>query len=356
MSEAFDRRKGIMIVAGIGIVILLILYPRGLFTRGRVEPGETPRPTGRAVQDTETLDLALSDLPMVVQFVGTVRSRDQVDVSARILARIRDIKVRSGDAVKAGDLLAQLDDKDLAAGVQQSREGVQAAKATLSLAEKERARAQELFDQKVIPQQKLDQAITAERQAQAVLASAEQQQRQVEATLSYARIVSAMDGIVAERLADPGDLASPGRILFRLFDPTRLLLEVPVRESLAAEVKIGRKVPFAVPAIGKTFEGEIREVVPAVDPGSRTFLVKVCIGTAPDLKPGMFGTLALEVGQERAIVVPAAAIQRIGQLEYATIAVSGQPRRLLVRSGPAGAGKARVLSGLEVGMRLVLNP
>ena len=105
--------------------------------------------------------------------------------------------------------------------------------------------------------------------------------------------------MVAERLADPGDIASPGNKLLRLFDPTRLMLDVPVREGLVTRIKLGERVYFHVDALGTNLTGEVREVVPSVDHGSRTFLVKICIGEAPALMPGMFGVLQLPIGTRR---------------------------------------------------------
>jgi multidrug efflux pump subunit AcrA (membrane-fusion protein) len=159
-----------------------------------------------------------------------------------------------------------------------------------------------------------------------------------------------MDGIVAERLADPGDLASPGSIILRLFDPTRLMLEVPVREGLVSRIKLGERVPFEVEALGTSLYGEVKEVVPDVDPGSRTFMVKICIGEAPGLMPGMFGVLELPMGTRSAIVLPDSLITRVGQLEYVQAQLDGRAAKLLVRTIPAGSNQCEVVSGLEPGM------
>jgi len=267
-----------------------------------------------------------------------------------------EINVRSGDRVKKGDPLVRLDDAELAAAVAQTTEHVLQARAALELASTELARTRILLAGGNATQQSFDAADTAFRQAQAAAQAATETKRQAEAVLAYATMTSPMDGVVAERLADPGDLASPGNILLRLFDPTRLMLEVPIRENLAARIKIGDRAPFRVEALGTSFTGDVREIVPAVDPGSRTFMVRICIGEAPALVPGMSGVLELPLGTRPALTVPATAVTRVGQLEYVTALCEGQARQVLVRSVPAGADRREIVSGLAAGMAVRTAP
>ena len=98
----------------------------------------------------------------------------------------------------------------------------------------------------------------------------------------------------------------------------------------------------------------MREVVPSVDPGSRTFLVKICIGETPALMPGMFGVLLLPTGTRRALILPASYVQRVGQLEYVRTLLDGQPRRVLVRTFPAADGQIEIVSGLDAGMSVLV--
>ncbi len=346
-------RLTLLKIVGTAALIVLILYQAGFFARGQIPPGETPLPSAPPAGSVITVQS--EETPISYRAVGIIRSRDEIDIAARILARVLEVKVRSGDAVKKGDILVQLDDRDLKAGIQQAREAVAVAQAALDLADKERKRAEELAAQGVITRQKLDQAVTGQRQAQAGLAAAEQALRQIETNLAYTRIESPLAGIVAERLVDPGDLASPGRILLRLFDPTRLMIEVGIRESLASAVQMGAKVPVEVPAVGGNFEAEVREIVPAIDPASRTFLIKACLGEMSNLRPGMTAILRLTLAREPAIFLPERAVQRAGQLAYATLLQSGRPRRVLLRAAPAEKGKVRIFSGLMAGDQVVVE-
>ncbi|MCX7846553.1 MAG: efflux RND transporter periplasmic adaptor subunit [bacterium] len=368
-------KKWVLPVIGSGILIILVMWQMGLFYFGKIKPGRTPAqpdsPQGRFVPVEQV------DLPETYRAAGTVTSRTHIDISPRIVARILEITVRAGDRVTNGTLLLRLDDADLRAAAQEAAERVKAARAALSAAEEKVRQAQAAYDlasveaqrmrqllgSGAISQQALDTAESRERQTRALLAQAEQGRlaaladvhaaeqaaRQAQALLSYATIFSPSDAVVAERLADPGDLASPGKVLLRLFDPSRLMLEVPIRESLVQRLKIGDHVPFHVAALGKTFLGDIREIVPAVDPGSRTFKVKICIGEAPGLVPGMFGTLELPLGTRRVLLITETAVSRAGQLEFVIQKCNGTVQRTLVRTIPAGNGKREVVSGLTAG-------
>jgi len=343
--------KWIEILVAIGLIVVVMFWQTGAFAGGKIKPGRTPLPG--AAGGAATLTMQSVEIPVVYKAVGTVRSRTEIDLSPRIVARIQEIKVRSGDRVAKGDVLVKLDDAELTSGLRQVAEHVRQARAALDLATTEQERARKLLATGSISQQAFDLADSSARQARAAYEAATEAQKSAEAVLGYATLVSPIDGVIAERLADPGDIASPGNILMRVFDPTRLMLDVPVREGLVARIKIGEKVPFRVDALNTNLTGEVREVVPSVDPGSRTFLVKICIVETPALMPGMFGVLQLPIGTRQALVVPASVVTRIGQLEYVRTLMDGQPRQVLVRTIPTTAGKVEIVSGLESGMAVL---
>jgi len=345
------KAKWIEILVAVGLVAIVMLWQTGAFAGGKITPGRTPLPG--AAGGAKAIPVTPMELPVVYKAVGTVRSRTEIDLSPRIVARIQEIKVRSGDRVAKGEVLVKLDDAELSSGVRQVAERVRQTRAALDLATTEFERARKLLATGSISQQAFDLADSSARQARAASEASIEAQKQAEAILGYATLVSPMDGVVAERLSDPGDIASPGNILLRVFDPTRLMLDVPVRESLVTRIKIGEKVPFHVDALNTNLTGEVREVVPSVDPGSRTFLVKICIGETPALMPGMFGVLQLPTGTRRALTLPENYVQRVGQLEYVRALLDRQPRQVLVRTVPAADGTVEIVSGLEAGMTVL---
>ena len=193
----------------------------------------------------------------------------------------------------------------------------------------------------------------------ALVAQAADAVREAEVFLEEAKVLAPFDGVVAEKLAEPGDLATPGRPILLLQDPRRLRLEVQVPESCAKDARLGMDVRVRIDALSKEVEGKIDEVLPAADPRSRTFLVKASLPDAPDLRPGMFGRLLQDCGKKTMLLVPRAAVTAVGQIE--TVRVRGDdgvfgPRH--VRTGKTIGDRLEVLSGLAEGdvVRLAGGP
>ena len=347
--------KIIVIIAAALIIIAVILYQTGTFRSGMIAPGEQPV-AHKTVSKNKLFKLKLSDIPIIYESVGTVRSRDEIELAPRITARIIEINKRSGDSVKAGEILVQLDNSDLKAAENQIIENMKSLEAALQLAKKDYIRQRKLLQQNVIPRKTFEQAEQVLKSAIAAKKAAQQSLQQAAANLSYATIRSPMNGIVSDRVDDPGDIASPGNIIMKIFDPSRLMLYVPLRESLVKSARIGDVIKFNVGALKQTFKGVVKEIVPSVDPGSRTFLVKMDItGDVKGLMPGMFGIVEMKLGTEKAYIVPASAITQIGQLEYLTVMKDGKPSRILVRTvdGPR-PGTLRIISGIDSDAEVVL--
>jgi biotin carboxyl carrier protein len=148
-------------------------------------------------------------------------------VASRILARIEEVRVRAGDPVVVGDVLAVLDSRDLQSRVAQAAEALEASRARLDLAQSEKARYEQLFERGVTTRQRLDQAFADLKTAQADVDRLEQSRREAETGLSYTEIRAPVSGLVVDRLAEPGDTASPGSALLRIYDPSALRVEVP---------------------------------------------------------------------------------------------------------------------------------
>jgi multidrug efflux pump subunit AcrA (membrane-fusion protein) len=134
------------------------------------------------------------------------------------------------------------------------------------------------------------------------------------------------------------------------------MLEVPVRESLVSEITIDSVVKYQVPALKKEYEGTVREIVPAVDPKTRTFLVKICIDKSPGLMPGMFGRLSVPLKTDRTrILIPESAILRAGQLESVIEIEDGHEIKRQIRTIPVAPAMREVVSGLKDGQTIAKN-
>jgi membrane fusion protein (multidrug efflux system) len=293
---------------------------------------------------------------------GTVLSARHATVSSKILARIDSIPVRAGDHVAEGDIVVGLDNRDLEARLQAARENVAGAEAAEELARSEVRRISELHRSKVAAQQQVDRMTAALRVAEAKLEGSRQKLADARVALSYSEIRSPVSGRVIDRLAEPGDTAAPGAPLLRIYDPGSMRLEAPVRERLATRLAPGEPLAVSIEAIDLDLTGTIDEIVPAAEPGARTFLVKIRLPEDPRLFSGMFGRVRIPAGQGNRLMLPVQAVERIGQLEFVdVISEDGALRRRLITtqavdSDTEGGESSRVevSSGLAAGENVAL--
>lgn len=312
----------------------------------------TPVPAG-----AEVLEIRATEEPIIERASGTVRAKNETVVSSRITAAIAAIHVRAGDRVEAGDVLVELDARDLQARLAQQNEAVRAARARLAEARPSFERTEALFERNLVSKADYDRALAVLRAAEAELARAEQAAAEARTALSYSTIHAPFAGRVIERFADPGDTAVPAQPLVRLYDPRLLRLEAYVRESLAGRIELGMQLEARIDALGRDLSVRIDEVVPSAEPGSRAVLVKAVLPPDAAIYPGMFGRLLIPHGARRALYIPPAAIRRIGELEMVSLVTPQGVLRRMIRTGESRReGLIEVRSGLDEGERILATP
>jgi RND family efflux transporter MFP subunit len=318
----------------------------------RVAPGEAALPAADAVSGGRVAVVVERIEPSFTWAAGEVASARHTAVSARVVARIEEVRVRAGSAVVEGDVLVVLDARDLAARAGEAEEALRSGRAQLELARTEYARASSLLEQGVGTRQRVDQTRAVRDAADARVQGLQQALEEARTALSFAQIRAPAGGRVIDRFAEPGDTAMPGRPLLRIYDPTLLRVEVPVRESLAVHLNVGQGLRVEIPALDKNVEGNIDEIVPFAERGARTLLVKVGLEHATErLFAGMFARVGIPAGERRRLLVPEAAVERVGQLEFVHVARDGEAleRRMVTTGETVGAGEIEVLSGLAAG-------
>lgn len=339
---------------GLGALLLIVLYSAGVLTTGKVSPGrETAPAVGPA--PARSGQASLVQLPENYEAVGTVRPLSEITVEAQVPARVQKILVRAGQAVAPGDLLVSLDDAQYRARHEQARQGLNAALAALERAKAEYQRVQRFAASEAATRQSLEQAKAAFLAAEAGVGAARKQVEEAEITLGYTQVRASRAGQVVRRMAEPGDLALPGRPLLMIQTGGQWRLEALVREGLVDLITPGRDLRVAVPSLNGEIKGRVEEIVPTADPQTRSFLVKVGLEDAPGLRAGMFGRLLVPVGQRPAVLVPREAVERIGQLETVRLRTAQGWRRVYVTTGQVSGSQVEVLSGLKGGEEIALG-
>ena len=226
------------------------------------------------------------------------------------------------------------------------------------------ARYQILFAKKAVSSHEIDEVQARAKmpsahneQAQAGLGQARAAEAQARAMLSLTRIRAPFDGAVTAKNVDPGALASPGVPLLNIEDAQRFRVEASVDEHNIRAVKVGTSARVILDAFGGEMQGKVAQVVPAADPASRSFVVKVDLPGDARLRSGVFARVQFSNGRRDAVLLPRTAVLDRGQLQ-AVYAVSPQNVASLrfVTVGKASGDQVEVLSGIESGERIVVQP
>ena len=337
MNEALKSRlrKAGKPVAGVAALAAIMAYASG-GCGARIPPGVAAHETGRPLPEgaaTHTVRVEMREPRLEV--VGTVASEERIVLSARIPAHVARVHVSAGAAVSAGQPIVDLDDREIA-------EQLVAAEAAVKQAETEFRRQEQLLAAQVTTEQA---HTAAEAQYQAARAQADR----VRVMMSYARVVSPIDGVVAERRVEAGDLAHPGTVLAAVYDPGRMRLEAAVPLRFMDRVRPGQAVEVQLDRPAGLRAGTVTEILGEVDPVSRTQAVRVRLERPDGAIPGTFGRLWLSGEARPEIRVPVTSVYRVGQLEFVQAVRDGRVTRRLVRTGPRSGDTVEVLSGLSDG-------
>lgn len=340
------QQKVLLSVAALIALLLLVAVMAGFFTR-KIAPGLE---AAAVIDVSQAVAVVAEQAPFSESVPASIEAKETTVISSRLLARISSIAVRAGDFVEQGQLLIQLEKNDLLARAQQSREQILSVEARLTEARKNLQRAEELHKRGLIAIADRDAARANAAALEADLGSAQQDLQAAEAAVSFAEIRSPIAGRIVDRFAEPGDTASPGQKLLSLYNPFSLRVEAWVREELALSLQPGQELPVEIPTMGKTLVAQIEEIVPAADPGSRSFLVRAILPADQKLLPGMYARLQVNAGNRRRLLIPADRVASVGQLDVVWVANKGSTERRFVRLGATrDDGTVEVISGLAAG-------
>lgn len=326
---------------------------------------EAPQISG--IELTEVKPATIDD---IYEVSGTIRARTITTLSSRIMGEVTGIYAIEGDRVKQGQLLLTIDDRDYRERLAQAEEAYQEALKALESARQNKKladityeRYKKLYDEKALTQQELDQIETQKEVAGLELQRMEAMVRRVKASLEearllygYTRVVSPINGIITEKKVETGNMVMPGTPLFTVEDSENYRLEVYLDERFSGKIRKGMKVPVYIEARAEALEGRIAEIVPAVDPLTRSFLVKIDLNSKKDLRTGLYGRARFLTGKKTGILIPESSIVKRGQLigTY-VVANNGVIFYRIVRTGTTypEKGMVEVLSGLNPGERIV---
>lgn len=383
--RAVLRRSGKSKKVGIPIILIAgaVLLVTGCGEKGKHAPASAER---APVNGVEVVEAGSGPRERFAEAVGTVRARNIAAVAPQVMGRITSLPVAEGARVGKGALLATIDDTQIRAqlaaaeamvdeaeaGREEVLRAIAQAEADKALAEKTYDRYRKLHEEKVVTQQEFDEAevrktvavkdyeraLDRRTQVTAKIAQAKAQADAARVMLSYTRMTAPFSGIVTERRTEAGSMAVPGSPILVLEDTGRYRIEASVPETYLGSLKVGSRVRVVLDtAPGREIPATITEVVPLVDPASRTFVAKADLPGGSGVRTGMFGRILFPTGKETVLTVPRRAISHVGGFDgLYTVGADNVVRLVMVQTGRSFGEDVEILSGIDPGTRVAVSP
>jgi RND family efflux transporter MFP subunit len=285
---------------------------------------------------------------------GSVAAWQEASVSAETGGlRLASLHAQVGDRVKRGQLLAQMAVQTLQADLAQARAGLLQAQAEREQATANATRARELQPTGVLSTQQVQQALTAERVAEARVQAQQALLDTQQLRLNQAQVRAPVDGIVIARSATLGAVPMAGQELFRLIRDGRLEWRAEVASADAGRIKPGHKATLQLPG-GASASGRVRQVAPTVDATTRNAVVFVDLEPGTALKAGMFASGELLLGERQGLSVPqSAVVLRDGFAWVFRVGSDGRVQSVKVKPGARLGDRIEILEGLDAAASIV---
>lgn len=347
MGVRITRRRlvGALVVVAVAAAGGFVAMKQGLRTPAAVAKGPGAPPVA--------LEFGAGDLAYVTQtpmarwlpVSGTLTPVNQATVKAKVSGEVRQVLVREGESVRAGQLLGRIDTADLEAKLIERQGALESARAQMALAEKTRANNLKLLNEKFISQNAFDSSQSGFDVAKGNVKSIEAQVKIAENALRDAAVVAPISGVVGKRHAQPGEKVAFDAPIVTVVDLSDLELQALVPAIDIPGVAIGMPVELSVDGfVDRKFTGRIGRINPSTEPGTRAILIYVGIRNADAaLRSGMFanGRIALAASEPIAALPQAAVRTEAGQ-SYVWVIDNGKLSRRVVTLGRRDEGSGYV--------------
>lgn len=306
-----------------------------------------------------TTQVEMKEVSLTYPAEAVIEAVRQATVAAQVQGRVLDVRVDAGDKVKSGQLLMRIDERETAQAAAGAQAQESAAAANLANARASLVRTQNLFEKKFVSQSALDQANAAYKAALGQYDAAKAGYGQASTVKSFTAITSPISGVVAQRFAEQGEMAQPGKPLLSVFEPGGMRAVANIPQYKVGDVRRFQKARVEFPESGKWFDAAKVEVLPTADSQTHSVRTRVTLaGDTAGILPGMFARAHFVIGQAKKLVLPQKAVLRRG--EVTAVYVADAQGRIALRQLRLGEnladGLVEVLAGVSAGERVVLDP
>lgn len=285
-------------------------------------------------------------------YSGEVRGRYETQLAFQVSGKLIKRSVELGSVVKPGDVLMEIDAKDIAQTVNISSAQVASARSQLGLAETNLERYRKLYEQGAASRMQLDQYQNAYEVALAAVQQSSAQYTQGANQLSYSTLVADSAGVISSITAETGQVVSAGQPILTLVKEGEREIEINVPENRIDEMRNAQQVRisfWALPDV--TAEGRVREISPVADKVAKTYKVRISIINPPQgVNLGMTANVTVATAADRqSVYIPLSAVYQAGDTPNVWVINDGVVSLRPIKTGAFGDGKIQILAGLQDG-------
>lgn len=343
------------------VLLLALLAGRGLVAR-KAEQARAAMPRPAPVLElapTDVVPVREQELVRTLSVSGGLKAVNTAVVKAKVAAEVREILVREGDAVKAGQVLGRLDNTEYAARLRQAREQATSAQAQLEIAERTLENNRALVNQGFISKNALDTSVSNASAARATLLAAQANADIARKAMDDTVLRAPISGQISQRLAQPGERVGVDAKLLEVVDLSRIELEAAVAPEDVGAVQVGRQALLKVDGLNEPVQARVARINPSTQAGTRAVMVYLAVASRAGLRHGLFATGRIELDRQPAIAVPESAVRLDQPLPYVLVVADGkivQRGVTLGMRGVAPAGGATLVAvskGLKAGEQVL---
>jgi RND family efflux transporter MFP subunit len=319
-------------------------------------------PTAAALVElapTDLITVAPAELSRAVSVSGGLRAVRSAQVKAKVAGELRELAVREGEAVRAGQVLGRIDPTEYEARLRQAQEQAAAAQAQLDIAERSLQNNQALIDQGFISRNALDTSASNAAAARASLLQARAGVDLARKALKDTVLRAPIDGIVAARNAQPGERVAVEARILDIVDLSRLELEAPVPAEHVVQLAVGARASLRVDGLTEPVQARLVRINPSTQSGTRAVLVYLALDKHPALRQGLFASGEIELDRVRGLALPASAVRHEADRHFVLVLSDDRVAHRQVKIGRRGrdaaSGEAlvEIVDGLSEGERVL---
>lgn len=350
-QERRHGRQEILLILLVGLFLLAGCHRKD-------KAAQAPPPT-LALGAEDTAVVTNAPIQSGPAITGTLAAKTQATVRAQLAGSVLEAYAQPGQRVNRGQVLARLDTSSLTDAFTSAQAGVESARNSLAVSQREAQRQKTLEAAGAVAQRNVEQAQQSAVMAQANLAQARSQLAAAAKNLANTRVTAPFPGVVSERPVSPGDVVQPGTALFTVVDPAILQLEASVPAEQLATLRLGSAIDFNVTGYaGRTFRGSVARINPSADPATRQVRIYAEIpNPGGALVAGLYAEGRVETESRTALTLPAGAIDRRMAKPAVLRVRDGKVERVEVELGLQDDREQRVeiRSGLNAGDVVLLG-